>query len=45
MEQASDAIRSFRVRTFELPRDAPPLSWEEALRWLERPEATPGGAT
>jgi len=45
LEQASDAIRSVRVRTFEVPRDAPPPRWEEALRWLERPEATPGGAT
>jgi heme-degrading monooxygenase HmoA len=45
LEQASHAIRSVRVRTFEVPRGAPPPSWEEALRWLERPEATPGGAT
>lgn len=45
MEVASDAIRSLRVRTLDLPRDAPPPSWDEALRWLERPEATPGGAT
>jgi heme-degrading monooxygenase HmoA len=45
MEEASAAIRSVRVRHVERQRGAPPPRWEEALRWLEQPEGTPGGGT
>jgi heme-degrading monooxygenase HmoA len=45
MERASDAIRSLRVVSFEVPPSAVPPSWEDALRRLDRPEAEVGGAT
>ena len=44
MAQAGDAIRSLRVRRVQVPPAAIPLSWKQALRYLDVPQTDRGAS-